>query len=182
FLFKNAEKRPSFIENTPPRGTTAGCLLSNSPHSRDLLPVRFGELPDSSKVRCLTSSSPVGANELLNYVVQTVHQLNVRLERDQYRLNFLTAETLKRRAEDFEIAASCTDFRLPLASEVVLMQPGAKLQEGDKRVNLVTYHFESHLFSGAFVFNLRWSALCRSGSSYNGESYLGNFRTQLQTT
>ncbi|KAF8570232.1 hypothetical protein P879_01944 [Paragonimus westermani] len=143
---------------------------------------RLGELQDSFKFRRLTSPTFTGKEKRLDYVFQTVHLLSIRLKRVECKLDISTAKGRKLHAEDVKIAVSCADFRLPLALEVEVMQLQTKLGESDMRDKQIIYLFESRLFSGALVVNLRWSTLCRSGSTHIGESYLCNFFTQLECT
>ncbi|KAF7234145.1 hypothetical protein EG68_12013 [Paragonimus skrjabini miyazakii] len=55
--------------------------LSSSPYNRDPPPVRFKELVDSPGIRPLTSPTLTSTDERLDYMVQTVRQLSIRLKR-----------------------------------------------------------------------------------------------------
>ncbi|KAF7256809.1 hypothetical protein EG68_05830 [Paragonimus skrjabini miyazakii] len=145
---RSAEKRLSFPENTPPGVIAANCAtphspLSSSPYNRDIPPSHFGELTDSFRGHSLTSPTFTGTDACLDYVIKTVRQLSIRLKRVECKLDFLAAQRRKRHAEDVEIAASCTEFRLLLASEVEVMQLETKLQDSDTQGELVNYHYES---------------------------------------
>ncbi|KAF7232436.1 hypothetical protein EG68_09133 [Paragonimus skrjabini miyazakii] len=139
--------------------------------SREHVPVDFAPSP-----------TPICADERLDFVVQTVRQLSIRLKRVECKLEFLTAERRKQHAEDVEIAVFGTEFRLPPASEVDLMELEAKLQDSDTCSKLVSCRYESQLFSGELAVNLRWVMLWRSGSSRTHKSYLGSICTSVQPT
>ncbi|KAF7250715.1 hypothetical protein EG68_08692 [Paragonimus skrjabini miyazakii] len=98
------------------------------------------------------------------------------------QVGLLTAERRKQHTEDVEVAVSCKEFRLPLASEVELMQLETKLQDNDTRSKLVSCRYESELFSDTLAVNLRWAILWRSGLSHTHESYFGSFRASVQPT